>query len=144
MVKVLLSVTIMVGLSPVLALVFSRMKNDWARERRFILVLGHLDWLDFPRGDLVLSEVRLAAPCEPSMCDEIVLVRCGSLGEQPITFHVDVPPGQPAQFCARWCDAATPLLLATDDRGAVLKGPGGQLLGQLVEPGIRRTSASSR
>ena len=100
-----------------------------------MLVLGYLDWLDWPQGGLALSEVSLAAPFEPSIFDELVLLQTAQLGERPILVHLDEPLGRRAQLCAPWCAAATPLLLASDDQGAILHGPGGQLLGRLVQRG---------
>lgn len=133
--KVLLFVTVIVGLSLLLASARSRARRDWDYELRLMLVLGYLDWLDSPQGGLALSEVLLAAPFELSVFDEFVLVQTAQVGERPILLYLDEPLGWRAELCARWCDAATPLLLASDDQGAILHGPGGQLLGRLVQRG---------
>jgi hypothetical protein len=133
--KVLLFVTVVVGLSFLLTSACSRARRDWDYELQLMLVLGYLDWLDRPQGGLMLSEVLLAAPFASSTFDELVLVLTAQAGELPILLHLDEPLGGRAELCARWCDATTPLLLANDDQGAILHGPGGQLLGRLVRHG---------
>jgi hypothetical protein len=134
-VQYLLFVIVVTGLSLVIATARARARRSWSYQLRLIVVLGYLDWLESPQRGLELSEVLVTAPFSDSLSEELLLARVGRCGAAPILFRLHEPLGDRQQLCARWYEESTPLLLATDDFGAVLHGPDGQLVGHLVQNG---------
>jgi hypothetical protein len=126
---------VVLGLSLLIASARRRARCDWTYEVRLMVVLGYLDWLESPQRGLELSEVRLTAPFEPSISNELLLARPHRCGTQPILFRLHESMGDRRPCCTHWYEDGTSLLLASDDFGAVLHGPDGRLLGQLVQDG---------
>jgi hypothetical protein len=133
--KPLLVLVLIAALVLMLASALKRANNDWRCQLRLILAFALLDALESPLSGPVLEEVRLSEPVGGSFSDELVLASAGSLGRASIHFHLGEPLDQRAQLCDQWFDEATPLLLAVDDRGAVLHGPDGCLLGDVEQRG---------
>jgi hypothetical protein len=126
--------TLVVGLSFAFGSAVRRARRDWVYRLRLTLVFGHLEWTESPQFSPELSEVVIEAPFEAMNCTEVVLVRVYRSSER-LLFRLDDRAGHRAQLCARWYDSGVPLLLVTEHRGAVLHGPGGLFLGQLVPHG---------
>ena len=126
--------TLVVGWSFAFGSAVRRARRDWVYRLRLTLVFAHLDWMESPQFSPELSEVVIEAPFEAMNCTEVVLVRVYRSSER-LLFRLDDRAGDRSQLCARWYDSGVPLLLVTDHRGAVLHGPGGLFLGQLVPHG---------
>jgi hypothetical protein len=127
--------SLVVGASCLLGSTLRRARYDWEYRLRLTLVFGQLEWMQSPQFSPDLSEVVIEAPLEVLTGAEVVLLRVQRSSER-LRFRLDDLADDRSLLLARWYDAGVPLLLESDDRGAVLHGPGGRLLGQLVPHGL--------
>lgn len=79
-----------------------------------------------------LSDVVLEVPFTRLLTNEFVLQRRSRFGRHTITFRLHGPLAERVQQLLVWGIAATPLILAVDEQGAVLHGPDGEFIGQVV------------
>ena len=115
--------------------VWKRACSDWPYQLRLAVALARLGARESPVTAPLLEEVRLDLPTKS--CDQAEL-RLNESARQElhhVRFHVADPHDQQLGLCDRWYLDSTPLLLAQDERGAVLCGPGGSILGAVERCG---------
>lgn len=105
--------------------------SDWRYQVRLAIAMSRLEARESPITALLLEEVRLDLPTKQSELDE-PLDNAARRDELPhVRFHVANSTEEQLGLCDRWYLDSTPLLLAQDERGAVLCGPGGAILGAI-------------
>lgn len=121
------------GFAVLLAGAWRRAAQSWRYQMRLVVTLGRLEAEDSPATVPVLEEVRLELPIEPVGREGLPLDGATRSGTQQMRFHLGESLGRRSALCDRWYLDSTPLLLARDERGAVLCGPGGSIPGAIEQ-----------
>ena len=113
--------------------VCGRNRRDWHSQIRFAVALGRLEEQNAIGTAPLLEEVRLDLARAPQFeaggdRDELELAPW-----RQMRFHIASELETSISLCDRWYLDSTPLLLARDERGAVLCGPEGSIWGAIEQ-----------